>query len=301
MVEMAEALVPATEAADKDWSFIKNDMAQLRASIQSEMGVEIPSILVRPNQYLTGFEYQFVLEEIPVIRYVETPGTIEATLQEAIVHLKSFLLKNLSYFINLDFVFNLLQDWKKSDNDAATIINQLFADDPKKLNRFTKLIQRLFNEMVPVTDWRSLLISANHTGLLQDDVHIDVREARLALKPYLPGNTKDIKTLLLDNNLRSWIIDNLKIKNNKYYFTATPNDTQDWLNNFRDLIATYQQEIIIVIDDNDARPFLKKVIQLEFPAIPVMAQNEFMTDEEIKNWHDKKLTAAGSIDLPTTS
>ncbi len=300
MLEMSEALIPSTEEEKNNWSFIRNDIEKLEKTIKSETGIDVPAIIVRPNQYLTGFEYQFVLEETPIIRYVETPKTIEDVLNEAIINLKIFLLKNLSYFVDPDYLYKLLQDLKKVDSDTASIINRLFTNEPKKLNRFTKLIQRLLNEMVPVTDWKSILISANQTGLLHDDVHIDVREARLALKPYLPGNKEATTKVDLDNGLKGWIINNLKIKNNKYYFTATPNDTQDWLNNFREFISEHGQEKIIVVDDNDARPFLKKVIQLEYPSLVVMAQDEVMNDDEIKQWQENKSGSPGIINLPVT-
>lgn len=301
IVELSVALIPETTEEQDNWSYIKNDIDQLRKTIQAQTGVAIPTILVRPNQYLSGFEYQFILEEIPIIRYIETPDTITEVLKGSISHLKIFLQKNLSYFINPDYINNQLQELKKSDSEIAPIIKKLFTSDSKKLNRFTKLIQRLLNEMVPVTDWKTILVSVNHTNLLQDDVHVDVREARIALKPYLPGNTESIEKIELNNDLKNWIINNLKIKNNKYYFTAPPNDTQDWLNNFREFISKYKQEIIIIIDDNDARPFLKKVVQLEFPSINIMAKSEIMNTEEIKQWRDKNATDSTLIDLPVTS
>ena len=161
----------------------------------------------------------------------------------------------------------------------STVLAHLQSDAVCQL-RFGRVLRALLAEQVSIAPWREILRVIQDVGLPHDDVHKAVQAVRLRLKPYLPGNGPQILRKQVPESVETRVARWLQAQDGKLYFSIPPEDTQDLLSTIRTYVEPFEKDIALVVRELRVRPFIRKLIELEFPNIMVMAEEECLTPDE---------------------
>ncbi|OOP56464.1 MAG: hypothetical protein AYP45_08915 [Candidatus Brocadia carolinensis] len=198
-------------------------------------------------------------------------------------HLAAVLRVNLASFLGIQEVNNLLETWQYSGDEKERIkhkelVQKALPDSSAKV-RFLQVLQGLVRESVPIINLQSILESFSTNGLKDHEIIRLIEAIRVTLSSVLPGNDKSYNVLTLspafEEEIKRW----LQRKDGKTFFAILPEQTQELLSAVRDSVKERNQErLVIVTHDTDIRPFVRRLIELEFPRIMVLSSNELKPD-----------------------
>lgn len=192
-------------------------------------------------------------------------------------HLEQVLRRNASNFVGVHEVEDLLQSWANNPNDASAsaLIAQVLPNATKKL-RFGRVLRALLDEQVSIADWPAIIESVTESGLASDDIHADLRAARLRLKPHLPGNrpgdTRVPVPPSIEQAIRPWI----HTEGDTHFLAIPPGETQELLSELRGVLEAHASDVVLIARDAYLRPFLRRLIAFEFPTVHVIASDELL-------------------------
>lgn len=196
-------------------------------------------------------------------------------------HLESVLRDNLTAFLGFQEIHNLLDDWCR-DRDAGpqrqALVNQALPDLNRRV-RFVQVLQGLLREYVPITKLRDILEAFQRHDAAEQDVFRVVEAVRLVLKNDLPGNSGSYQVLkpspAFEDEAKRWI----RQRHGKTFFAIPPENTQDLLSAVRSGVAGLNQGRLVITTSVDGiRPFVRRLIELEFPRIIVLSAQELSAD-----------------------
>lgn len=196
-------------------------------------------------------------------------------------HLESVLRDNLTTFVGFQEIHNLLDDWCR-DKDAGpqrqALVNQALPDLNRRV-RFVQVLQGLLREYVPITKLRDILEAFRRHDAAEQDVFRVVEAVRLVLKNDLPGNRGSYQVLkpspAFEDEAKRWI----RQRNGKTFFAIPPENTQELLSAVRSGVADLNQgRLVITTSVEGIRPFVRRLIELEFPRIIVLSTEELSAD-----------------------
>ncbi|HEY7391001.1 MAG TPA: FHIPEP family type III secretion protein [Bryobacteraceae bacterium] len=145
-----------------------------------------PATLVEGHAPLTGCAGVWVdASETDRVRSAGLP-VHSSEIEYVVEHLESVLVRNLDQFMWLDDAQTLLAAF---DQDAAvkTLIDTVLPSAARRFY-FSRVLQGLLRQRVPVTGIREILTALQGTFLDEHTASIAVRKARYALRSSLPGN-----------------------------------------------------------------------------------------------------------------
>lgn len=199
------------------------------------------------------------------------------------MHLETVLRVNLGSFLGIQEVSNLLETWQYSDDEKEKIkhkelVQKALPDSSAKV-RFLQALQGLVRESVPIVNLQRILESFSTNGLKDPEIIRVIEAIRATLSDILPGNDKSYNVLTLSPTFEEEIKRWLQREEGKIFFAILPEQTQELLSAVRDFIGERNQErFVIVTQDADIRPFVRRLIELEFPRIMVLSSNELKPD-----------------------
>jgi flagellar biosynthesis component FlhA len=194
----------------------------------------------------------------------------EEPLVFVVGHLEAVLRQNLANFLGIQEVENMLQNWGKSEEDAA-LIQQALPDEAAR-HRFARLLRALVREQVPITSWKKILISAQDSGL--DNLANAIRAARLRLKSELPGNAPPTRHFQLPSDWGHTVNSWLKYEDGTSYFAAPGEQVHRFLLMLGDLLQSDETIAALVVDNPEVRPYMRRLIEWRFPYVTVLSMEE---------------------------
>jgi type III secretion protein V len=142
----------------------------------------------------------------------------------------------------------------------------------QELSALVGLLRRMLDEHTPITPFKRVLEmyvrqrarGADFLAILQTIRGLPEIRARLR------GNDDSYYYFLLD--------DNIKEKNGQAYLALDPQLTQRILGEIRNTIdyRNTRGHVGLVVTHNYIRRFARKLVELEFPALPVLAKTELL-------------------------
>ena len=317
-VEAEASLFPEGEEWAKTHPLFTGYLPQMRQRIEIDMGVKVPGIRFRAEQTeLPRDTYRILLNEVPLVSgqvvrgckfcpdesilgqsgkpafNPKTPwhdgawlgekdwaaaGTAGLPLwdhfQYIIAHVETMLRANLAEFLGLQEVENMLDAWP---NQAADIL----PDFPCRF-RFTRLLQALVTENVPVTDLAAILDAVRNTPAGPGAELLPWLEAaRLKLRDRLPGNHADAEFFWLSPRFEAAIRESVERLDGsgdplraKTLFSLLPETAQDLLKAVRDSVGGTSRRQVLVARADGIRPFVRRLIQPEFPHVQTLSLAE---------------------------
>jgi tetratricopeptide (TPR) repeat protein len=194
-----------------------------------------------------------------------------------IAHLEAILRRNLTMFLGVQEVETLLAEWEKTDHGSALIATVL--SQPLLRLRFARLLRELVKEQVAILAWKEILEVVGETGL--EDLDQAVLRVRLRLKWLLPGNHSSARRIELPAEWEDKLISWLRRENGRAFWEAPPEESLQLLSDLRGLLQSRDTNTVIVVRNATLRPFVRRLLESEFPNLMVLAQEELLSEDEM--------------------
>lgn len=189
---------------------------------------------------------------------------------------------HISDFLGIQEVNDILEKWRRNASGwhaqrRTELIQEALSDLRRRLT-FARVLQALIREFVPITDVKVILevFTANKN---EGDAQALVEMARMALRGSLPGNKAGFQFLKLapafEAEMRKWI----HRYDNRTFFAIPLDRNQKLLNAVRNALGKLNQNerSVIVTQKDTIRPFVRRLIELEFPKVMVLSWKELLT------------------------
>jgi type III secretory pathway component EscV len=209
-----------------------------------------------------------------------------------IYHLERILRTDLSPFLGVQEVHELLAGWQPANGDkgAETRRQQELVSKTRLTSteniRFIQVLRGLVKEGTPITQLSAILESFQQQSATDTEVITLIEAARRSIKDQLPGNSASFEFLYLspafEEEMNRW----LRKVDGKIFFAIPPEETQALLTAFRSAIEGRKQNGLAVVTRLPGiRPFFRRVIELEFPRVVVLSADELNSDLHAKVSH----------------
>lgn len=308
-LEVALDLTPLFEEGEAEGM---RAITSMRGRIAEATGVGVPGVRVRGNEGdLAPGTYIIILDEVPLVMgsvnqghvFTKAPDTLLGTLGVDYVavrdpvdggegawvaaeraeelpeprwaageyiarHLEAVLLRNLAQFAgHVEVRERLTQSWSA---DARTILN-----NSALLTAFTRALQALLWEGVPTVDLEPLCAGflAQRSGAASLDQTVADLRMLPGIRPRLPGAAPGTALLRLGPRLERALAERLLEYGDIHILALEPEPTQEALAAVRDGYDP-AHPTALVCEDPTLRPYVRRLVELEFPDLHVLAAAE---------------------------
>jgi flagellar biosynthesis protein FlhA len=193
-----------------------------------------------------------------------TPG------EYIVLHLSAVIRKNAAEFADIQTIVNLLKE-KTKEGARSILLSQ------GGVPRFTSVIQALLSEEVPVKELPAICdCYLQNQNLPAYEIPEEIRCLDV-VRGAIPGNTPDTPIYLLGGNLVSLIAKGIQRDGEAAVLALEPEPTQNALTAVRNEVAKLPpttRNPILFVEDWHIRPFVRKLVELEFPHLAVLSRRE---------------------------
>jgi type III secretion protein V len=190
--------------------------------------------------------------------------------------MEAVIQKNLSDFIGHQEVLNLLAAEDRTAYDQVV-------SSPEMLTPLTQLLNSFVAEEVPIKDLD--VIFKQFTALSSDGINLTAMVEQLRslpeILPKLPGNNEQHSFYQLGQKFEAEINESIITDHGQPFLAMEPTECQEALYAVRDVVAS-QTHVALLTEKSELRPFVRKLIELEFPNIPVLSRQELLPGLEDK-------------------
>lgn len=159
------------------------------------------------------------------------------------------------------------------------------AYSPQQTNALTEMLQALLAERTPITDFDRLCRMFLRLSVrCRPWVVIECMRSLKGVREKLWGNSKDFTLLRLGPRFTKLIADNLKDGDMWQVLALEPHACQDALAAVRVALQDVLKPALVV-EKRALRIYVRKLIELEFPRVPVLAKRELLKGLTVAtNW-----------------
>lgn len=187
-----------------------------------------------------------------------------------VLHLSSVLRRNASSFLTLEAVSTLVRQKAPETLDAIR-------SQPGGLPRFASVLRALVAEEVPIHEIK--LFGEHYLDVIDRPTH-EIPEELRTLEPVrteLRWNTPRTPIFKLGENFTRLMENSITGRGEATVLAIEPEPTQDALSAVRAAVDELQPTSanpVLFVDDWRLRPFLRKLVELEFPNLFVVSRRE---------------------------
>jgi hypothetical protein len=193
-----------------------------------------------------------------------------------IYHLERICRLNLAELLDLQRLYNMLEEWKSAgDPDERTLLLESALPDRRAhVVALLQVLRALLRESVPVVDLSAILESfarmnerpLHHSGMTE--------AARLALRTWLPGRDGSRELLCLSPDFERSVADGLRAGQGRRFLALEPGVTQDLLDRLDGSLKGRLEPLALVVRQPGLRPFVYQLVTVNHPSVPVLAEDE---------------------------
>ncbi len=200
-----------------------------------------------------------------------------------ILHLSYFYKKNAAEFLGIQEVRGILEFIEKSYPDLVKEVTRLIP-----LQKLTEIFRRLIEEQISIKDLRSILEALSEWAQTEKDTVILTEYVRISLKRYISYKySKGQSTLsvyFLDPEIEDMVSAAIKQTSAGSYLGLDPDSVQMILHAARQVIVPTPPEAQtpVILTGMAVRRFVRKLIESEFPDLPVISTQEVVPEIKIQ-------------------
>ncbi|KPK33446.1 MAG: Low calcium response locus protein D [Chlamydiae bacterium SM23_39] len=200
-----------------------------------------------------------------------------------ILHLSKFYRKYASEFIGVQEVRAILEFIERSYPDLVKEVTRLVP-----LQKLTEIIKRLVQEEVSIKDLRTVLESLSEWAQTEKDTVLLTEYVRSSLKRYISYKYSQGKTVLsvylLDPEIEDLIRGAIKQTSAGSYLALDPDTTVMILQAMKNTITPTPMgaQPPVLLTAIDVRRFTRKLIESDFPDLPVLSYQEIVPEIKIQ-------------------
>ena len=156
------------------------------------------------------------------------------------------------------------------------------------VHQFTDVLQRLVQEGISIRDTKSILDALSEWGRIEKDPVMLTEHIRASLKRYISfrftSGRDSLFVHLLDPEIEDVIRGAIRRTSTGAFLSLDPTIANDILDAIRREIAnlppTAQEPVIVT--DMDLRRFVRKMVEIEFPNLPVLSYQELTPELNVQ-------------------
>jgi type III secretion protein V len=200
-----------------------------------------------------------------------------------ILHLSYFYKKYAGEFLGIQEVRGILEFVEKSYPDLVKEVTRLVP-----LQKLTEIFKRLIEEQISIKDLRSILEALSEWAQTEKDTVVLTEYIRTSMKRYISYKySKGQSTLsvyLLDPEIEDMVKAAIKQTSSGSFLALDPDAIQMILYAARQVIVPTPPEgqTPVLLTAIDVRRFVRKLIEGEFPDLPVLSAQEIVPEIKIQ-------------------
>lgn len=204
-------------------------------------------------------------------------------LEVIILHLSKFYRQYASEFIGIQEVRAMLEFVEKSFPDLIKEVTRLVP-----LQKLTEILRRLVQEQISIKDIRTVLESLSEWAQTEKDTILLTEYVRSSLKRYISYKyslgQSVLSVYLLDPEIEDMIRGAIKQTSAGSYLALDPDSVQLILHSLRTTVQPTPPggQPPVLLTAIDVRRFARKLIEGEFPDIPVVSFQEIVPEIRIQ-------------------
>lgn len=204
-------------------------------------------------------------------------------LEVMILHVSKFFRQYANEFIGIQEVRGILEFIEKSFPDLSKEVTRLVP-----LQKLTEILRRLVQEQISIKDLRTILEALGEWAQTEKDVVLLTEYVRSSLKRYISYKYSlgqpVLSVYLLDPEIEDMVRAAIKQTSAGSYLALDPDSVQLILHSLRTTIqpAPPNAQPPLIITNMDVRRFVRKLIEGEFPDIPVVSYQEIVPEIRIQ-------------------
>lgn len=204
-------------------------------------------------------------------------------LEVIILHLSKFYRQHANEFIGVQEVRAILEFVEKSFPDLVKEVTRLVP-----LQKLTEILRRLVQEQISIKDLRTVLEALTEWAQTEKDTVLLTEYVRSSLKRYISYKyslgQSVLSVYLLDPEIEDMVRGAIKQTSAGSYLALDPDSVQLILHSMRNTIqptpAGGQPPVLLTAID--VRRFVRKLIEGEFPDLPVVSYQEIVPEIRIQ-------------------
>jgi len=204
-------------------------------------------------------------------------------LDVVILHLSYFYKQHASEFLGIQEARAILEFVEKNYPDLVKEVTRLVP-----LQKLTEIIRRLVQEQISIKDLRTILEALSEWAQTEKDTVLLTEYVRSSLKRYISykysqGQTT-LSVYLLDPEIEDMIRGGIKQTSGGSYLALDPDSIQLILQAMRNTIKPTPPggQPPVMLTTIDVRRFARKLIEGEFPDLPVISTQEVVPEIRIQ-------------------
>ncbi len=204
-------------------------------------------------------------------------------LEVIILHLSYFFKQHAYEFIGIQEVRGILEFVEKSFPDLVKEVTRLVP-----LQKLTEIFRRLVQEEISIKDLRTVLEALSEWAQTEKDTVLLTEYVRSSLKRYISYKYSQGQTILsvylLDPEIEDMIRGAIKQTSAGSYLALDPDSVQLILQAMRQIIVPTPPggQPPVLLTAIDVRRFARKLIEGEFPDLPVVSYQEIVSEIRIQ-------------------
>lgn len=206
------------------------------------------------------------------------------TLEIVILHLSSFFKNNAAEFFGIQEMRSILEFAEKSFPDLVKEVTRLIP-----LQKLTEIFKRLVQEQISIKDVRTIMEALSEWAQTEKDTVLLTEYVRSSLKRYISykysqGRTT-LSVYLIDPEIEEMVRGAIKQTSAGSYLALDPDTTNLIMKAMRSTITPQAPggQPPVLLTAIDVRRFVRKLIESEFPEIPVLSYQEIIPEVKIQS------------------
>jgi tetratricopeptide (TPR) repeat protein len=187
---------------------------------------------------------------------------------EAVIH------RNLARFVGMQEAQVLFERWVTMGGSPR---NGPRAQGSYVDVEHARLLRTLVSERVSIADSDKIFEYSFGTPLTPTTFPSVLRGVRIRLKGRLPGNTPSATKLKLPGDIELKLQRRLVSREDgAAWFSVPPKEHHELLLTIRDLLPSHGRQPVLVVEDPQLRPYLRRLVEPTFPDLMVLSLEELM-------------------------
>ncbi|GAB5412084.1 MAG: SctV family type III secretion system export apparatus subunit CdsV [Chlamydiales bacterium] len=205
------------------------------------------------------------------------------TSEVLILHLSHFYKKHAQEFLGIQEARAILEFVEKSYPDLVKEVTRLVP-----LQKMTEILRRLIQEEISIKDLRTILEALSEWAQTEKDTVLLTEYVRSSLKRYVSykysQGQSTLSVYLLDPDIEDTVRGAVKQTSGGSYLALDPDTIQLIIKAMRETIVPTPPggQPPVLLTAIDVRRFVRKLIEGEFPDLPVLSSQEIVPEIRIQ-------------------
>ena len=204
-------------------------------------------------------------------------------LEVMILHISKFYNQYASEFIGIQEIRSIVEFVEKSYPDLVKEVTRLVP-----LQKLTDIFKRLVQEQVSIKDLRTILESLSEWAQTEKDTVLLTEYIRSSLKRYISYKyslgQSTLSSYLMDPEIEDMVRGAIKQTSAGSYLALDPDSVQLIIQSMKKVITPTPAggQPPVLLTAIDVRRFVRKLIESEFPDLPVISYQEVVPEIKIQ-------------------